>query len=195
MTDRDPFQALWTSQPQEPMDLSLTDIHKRARRFQSRIRRRNYTEYAAALLVIGVFGWMAFLVPNLVVKAGATLTALGAVYVSAALHRKGGTSGRMPDGAQPLAEFHRMELVKQRDALATVWRWYLAPFIPGLLVFVAGVSFAPETGLPMSARLLQFGSAMAIVGLAFAMVGFLNARAVKTLDAEIEALDRARQSE
>ena len=70
MPDRDPLQTLWTQQTQETFSMSLADIHAHSRRFQSRIRTRNLTEYAAAALVVAVFGWMAFLIPDLVVKAG-----------------------------------------------------------------------------------------------------------------------------
>ena len=52
MTDRDPLQTLWTHQEQETFTMSLAEIHGRARRFQSGIRRRNIVEYAAAALVI-----------------------------------------------------------------------------------------------------------------------------------------------
>lgn len=173
--------------------MSLTDIHAHSRRFQSRIRTRNLTEYAAAALVIAVFGWMAFLIPDLFVKAGAILTALGAAYVAYALHAKAGASAGQPDGGEPLIDFHRAELVRQRKALATVPRWYLAPFVPGMLVFVGGVSFSPDTGLPLLARLAQFGFAVGIVGAVFAGVAWLNARAVKQLDARIAALDTARE--
>jgi hypothetical protein len=195
MPDRDPFQSLWAQQAQEPFAMSLADIHSRAGRFQSRIRTRNLTEYAAAALVIGVFGWMAFLIPDLVVKLGAVLTALGAAYVAYMLHRKGGAGAALPDGAQPCADFHRRELRRQREALATVPRWYLAPFVPGMLVFVGGVSFVADTGMPLMARFFQFGSSAVIICGLFAGVAWLNARAVKQLDTEIAALDAARRGE
>jgi hypothetical protein len=191
MPDRDPLQTLWTQQTQETFSMSLADIHAHSRRFRSRIRIRNLTEYAAAALVVAVFGWMAFLIPDLVVKAGCILTALGAVYVAYALHEKAGTFGGRPEGAEPLLDYHRAELLRQRQALATVPRWYLAPFVPGILIFIGGVSFAPDTGLPLLARLSQFGISLAIVSAVFAGVAWLNVRAVKQLDAEIAAIDAA----
>jgi len=195
MTDQDPFQSLWAGQAQEPFEMSLSEIHARAGRFRSRIRVRNLTEYAAAVLVIGIFGWMAWMIPPPVVKAGAGLIVLGTLYVVWMLHRKGGAGAALPDGALPLADYHRGELVKQRDALATIWRWYLAPFVPGMLVFVGGVSFAPDTGLPLAARLIQFGTTLGLMAALFAGIAWLNAQAVKKLDAEIAALDKARAGE
>ncbi|MEZ6012629.1 MAG: hypothetical protein R3C08_12250 [Hyphomonas sp.] len=193
MPDHDPFQSLWTQQTAEPFTMSMSEIHARASRFRSTIRTRNLTEYAAAALVLGVFGWMAWLIPQPVVKAGAILIMLGTAYVVHALHRRGGTGKTLPDGMHPLADYHRGELVKQRDALASIWRWYLLPFVPGMLVFVGGVSFAPETGLPLVARLIQFGTATGFAIAVFASVYWLNMRGAKQLDAEIAALDEARR--
>ena len=192
MTDRDPFQTLWTDQKEEPFTMSLADVRARATRFQSRIRTRNFIEYAAAALVIGVFGWMAWLIPEPAVKAGAVLIILGALYVCWKLHALAGAeSVSGPDTASSLAEFHRAQLVRQRTALASVWQWYLAPFVPGMLVFIGAVAFTPELDAPLIARLTSFGSTAAPIAGVFGLIAWLNARAVKALDAEIAALDGA----
>ena len=192
MTDLDQIRALWTAQPVEPFKLSVDQVSKRTGQFQARIRQRNITEYLAALLVVGVFGWMACLIPVFTVKAGAILIILGALYVCWKLHKIAGRqAGQQADNAARLLDHHRSELMRQRDALASVWRWYLAPFVPGAVVFVAGVTFSPDTGLPFLAGLTIFAISMAIMGSMFAGVICLNNRAVKQLDAEIAELDRA----
>ena len=191
MTDFDQIRALWTAQPVEPFTLSVDQLRKRAGKFQARIRQRNITEYLAALLVIGVFGWMAWLIPVFTVKAGALLIILGALYVCWKLHKIAGQgAGQQADNADRLLDHHRTELLRQRDALASVWRWYLAPFVPGSVLFVAGGDFSPDTGLPFLAGLATFAISMAIMGSVFAGVIWLNNRAVKQLDAEIAELDR-----
>ncbi|MBK8197801.1 MAG: hypothetical protein IPK75_05470 [Acidobacteria bacterium] len=187
MTDRDPFQSLWTQQAQAPFSMTTADLARRSARFQSTIRRRNITEYAAAALVIGVFGWMAWLIPVPAVKAGAVLVSLGALYVCWKLHVLAGAG--VPDAAVPLADFHRTELLRQRSALASVWKWYLAPFVPGILVFIGGVAFAEDTGLPLSAGLMLFATSAGFVAAIFAAIWWLNQRAVAALDREIAALD------
>lgn len=192
MTDLDQIRALWTAQPVEPFKLSVDQVSKRTGQFQARIRQRNITEYLAALLVVGVFGWMACLIPVFTVKAGAILIILGALYVCWKLHKIAGRqAGQQADNAARLLDHHRSELMRQRDALASVWRWYLAPFVPGAVVFVAGVTFSPDTGLPFLAGLTIFAISMAIMGGVFTGVVWLNNRAVKQLDAEIAELDRA----
>jgi len=172
--------------------MSLAEIHTHAERFQSRIRWRNAIEYIAAALVVAAFGWMAFAVPVPMVQAGAILIVAGALYVCWKLNEFGRAATKAElDKATSLTDFHRAELLRQRAALSTVWRWYLGPFVPGLLVFLGGVAFAPELDAPSAARFSIFATGLGFTGIIFAAVGALNAMAVKKLDAEIAALDRA----
>lgn len=192
MSERDPLQALWTRQQQEPFTMTTAQLRQRATRFQSKIRTRNRIEYAAAALVIGVFAWMVVIIPEPMVRAGAGLIILGTLYVCWKLHTLAGASdaGGL-DHAASLADFHRAELLRQRTALASVWQWYLAPFVPGMLVFIGAVAFTPELDAPLIARLTLFATTAAPITAVFGLVAWLNARAVKALDAEIKALDGA----
>lgn len=172
--------------------MSLAEIHTHAERFQSRIRWRNWIEYAAAAFVVIAFGQIAAAAPAPAIQAGAVLIIVGALYVCWKLYALGrAATSAERDAAANLADFHRAELVRQRTALATVWRWYLAPFAPGMIVFIAGVAFVPELEAPLAARLAVFGLGAAFVAAMFGFVAWINALAVKKLDAEIAALDRA----
>lgn len=173
--------------------MSLADIHARAETFQSRIRTRNWIEYIAAAFVIAGFVWIAAAMPSPIIQAGAVLVALGAAYVCWKLYQVGRAASQAElDAAQSLTDFHRAELVRQRDALRTVWRWYLAPFAPGVLVFLAGVSFEPALEAPLAAKATIFATGLAFQAALFAAVAWLNAMAVKKLEKEIAALDQAR---
>ena len=176
--------------------MSLADIHARSERFQSRIRNRNLIEYVAAGSVVAVFGWMIAPVPEPIVQVGAALIVLGALYVCWKLHQLGraATRSEMDAGAQSWAAFHRAELTRQREALRTVWSWYLAPFVPGMLVFLAGVSFTEANPAPFPARLGVFLASLTLMAAVFAVIWLLNARAARRLQREIEALDRAREN-
>ncbi len=176
--------------------MSLADVHLHAQRFQSRIRSRNTIEYIAAAFVVAAFVWMAVTVPEPIIRTGAALIVGGALYVCWQLHRLGraATRDELNTGAQSWVTFHRAELTRQRDALRSVWSWYLAPFVPGMLVFVAGVSFTPENPAPLPARLGVFLAGLAIMAGVYAVIWLLNAVAAKRLDAEIAALDRAWES-
>ena len=60
-----------------------------------------------------------------------------------------------------------------------------------MLVFIGAVAFTPELDAPLIARLTSFGSTAAPIAGVFGLIAWLNARAVKALDAEIAALDGA----
>jgi hypothetical protein len=168
--------------------MSLADIHVRAERFQSRIRVRNWIEYAAGAVVIVAFTAMALEAPNWGVRAGTGLIILGVFIIAWNLATLAGAARR--DEGMAWADFHRAELVRQRDALRSVWRWYLAPVVPGLAVFIAASAFS--TGLPLAGGLVVTLLGFAWIGAVFAAIAWINARAARRLDAEIAALDRAR---
>jgi Flp pilus assembly protein TadB len=77
-------------------------------------------------------------------------------------------------------EFHRRELVRQRDMVESVWSWYLAPFVPGLLVFIKGVF--PKHGP-------GFVLALAFHALVFGGIWWLNRRGARRLTRQIAELD------
>jgi hypothetical protein len=186
MPDRDPLQSLWLHQREAPFTMTLADLHAQTTRFQSRIRTRNFIEYAAAAAVVATFGWVAFIAGNPVAQAGAALVAVGALYVCWRLHML--ASARAPDAAESCLAFHRGELIRQRDALRAIWRWYLGPLVPGLALFWIGVGLEQPTPV-LGAIIAAIG--LAIGGGVFWGIGALNARAAEMLQKEIDALDRA----
>lgn len=192
MSERDPLQQLWTQQTQEPFTMSLADIHDRAERFQSRIRWRNAIEHMAGVIVVFAFGAIALATPDWGVRAGVALIIAGVGYISWQLVKRASATTK-PEG-QTWVEFHRAEMVRQHKALSSVWSWYLAPLLPGMGVFVLATAFSPiDNSLPLVARLAVLGMAIMWIALVFGGVAWINARAARKLEAEIAALDRARE--
>ena len=172
--------------------MSLSDIHQRAERFQTRIKWRNWIEYGAGALVAAAFGAIAIDTPDWGIRAGAALTIAGVIYVCWQMGVRGGATRK--DEGQSWVEFHRAELVRQRDALASVWRWYIGPLVPGVLAIILATVFTPAAAdIPLAARAATGLMSLAWVALIFGGVGWLNARGARKLEAEIEALDRARE--
>lgn len=188
MTDHDPLRELWATDQGEKFTMSIAELTARSDRFRSRIQRRNLIEYLAAALVVGTFGWLAYIIPVWSVRIGAALIMLAAIYISWQLHRVASLSaGELP--ADDLASVHRRELVRQRDALRSVWRWYLAPFVPGILVFVLGTTIEAGAHAPLWAVIATSAVSLGFVSLIFAGVWALNAYAARKLDEEIKTLD------
>ena len=190
MTDHDPRRDLRAADKGDKFTMSISDLTARSNRFQSRIERRNLTEYIAAALVVGVFGWLAYIVPVWSIRIGSILIIVAALYVSWKL-RQIGSASATPNvaSAQTLASHHRDELVRQRDALKSVWRWYLLPFAPGMLVFMLGTTLETGSNLPIWIELATSAFSLSLMGGLFYGIYALNAHAAKKLDREIDALD------
>lgn len=184
------LQELWKSQDTKDFHMTLDEIHTRANKFQSTVRWRNITEYIVGGLVALVFASMAVLIPEPIVRAGCVLIVLGTLYVVWQLHKQASAQSLgAHETAMSLADFHLTELRRQRDALSTVWRWYLAPFIPGMLVFMFGVTFSADNPSPWAAKLGTLAIGLVIVAAIDVGIWMLNRSAARKLTEEIEALE------
>jgi hypothetical protein len=152
------LRALWQSMPTTPVIVSPAEMRAGAQKFQAHIRRRNITEYVAALVVAITFGWYAtwaepatplWPIANILIVIGALVSALN-------WHRRARAASVPPAASTAsLIEFQRAELTRQRDALLSAWRWYLLPLLPGLALWLAAIWMArtgtphPELALPI----------------------------------------------
>ena len=130
------LKSLWQNQNVEPVQMSLEEIRHKAEAFQRRIRHRNLREYVAAAFVFVGSGYFIWRFPGLRLAVGLLLA--GTIYVLYQLHT-GGAAKTVPESLalDTCLEFHRRELKRQRDLARDVWKWYLLPFVPGLLAVIA----------------------------------------------------------
>lgn len=193
----DDIRSLWQSMPVAPVAISIEEMRVKAKRFEKKIRRRNYIEYAAALLVVVIFGWYAtFPVPatplwpiaNMMIIAGILLVVWN-------LHRKARAATPPLDAsATTLIDFQRAEFVHQRDALKTVWRWYILPVVPGLIVWFIAVG----VGIPVKDPVwvaIALGVTALVVMLVFGGIILLNLLGAAHLQRQIDALDRYKETD
>ena len=115
--------------------------------------------------------------------APALLFIAGTIYVMFQLHRRG-AAGSLPidAGLRASLDFHIRELERQRNAVRTVWMWYLLPFLPG---FVAELLVLASIERGINAGLIEFGVIFLAV---FVWVWRLNESAARKLDRQIEEL-------
>jgi len=182
-TPKHDLTRLWQEQA-DGGEKTMVDIRLKASKFERGVYLRNLLEYTAAAVVVVAFGRILWTGPGVAGRAGAALILLATAYVVYRLQRHGSTSA-MPEALAltSCVEFHRAQLVRQRDLLRSVWKWYLLPFVPGLLVMLMGRA-AEDPGRAVRATLI---SAVVFLG-----IGWLNERAARRLDREIEALDAVR---
>jgi hypothetical protein len=176
-------RVLWQNQETEKVTITLDDVRRKAARMEKRVYWRNVREYSAGAVVIAFFtaalwhehGWR--LAPQLLLIAAT-------VYVMFQLHRRG-TARSMPadTGLRESLDFHVRELTKQRDALHSIWLWYLLPFIPGFVA--AFVVTAVDRGINSRAIIAAVGAL-----LIFAGIWALNEWAARKIDRRIQELRR-----
>lgn len=172
---------LWQNQDVEKVTITLIDLQRRAARWERRIYWRNLREYAAGVVVI------AFLVVQLWRDHGWRLAPpllgiAGSIYVVFQLRRRGAARSLPADAdLKASLDFHVHELERQRDALQTVWKWYLLPFVPFFLASM--VVGAVDRGL--NARLMITG-----IFLVFVLVGVwgLNRWAARKIASRVQEL-------
>jgi Flp pilus assembly protein TadB len=189
MTNPDAAKTAWQESVKAATPPALDTIRAGADRFYRQVRRRNRIEYAACALVIPCFTAYTFLLPSPVARIGAFLVVLATLFIAWRLHRHA-SADAPPEAetARPLIAHQRAQFVRQRDALAQVWRWYLLPFVPGLglMVFAPAVEQGP--GILLEASVGDMISLAVLVAL-FIGIWWLNLRAARQLQKAIDDLD------
>lgn len=167
----------------------LDELRARADSFRSKIVRRNWIEYAAGLLAVIAFGASALLVPLPAMQIGSVMVVVGVLVVLWQLHRRTSPLTPMDHGGQlAVLDFQRRELVRQRDALNSIFTWYLLPLLPGMAVLYA----SPVLSLPMEQWGLPPMEVIRTAGLTaafFLVVYLLNKRGARQLQVKIDEID------
>jgi membrane protein DedA with SNARE-associated domain len=93
----------------------------------------------------------------------------------------------------PCIDFQRRELERQCDFHRNIWKWYLGPLIPGLVVLIcAGATANPGHMKYPRLFLVSYSLACAV---AFYMIGKWNHNLARKVQSRIDELDAAaRQS-
>ena len=176
------WQGQETEKEKEKMTITLDEVRRMSTCLERRVHWRNIREYAAAAIVVVIFG--AFVrnehgwgrVPPLLLIAGT-------LYSMFELSRRGANSVPPDMGMTAYLEFYRHELERQRDALRSVWRWYLLPLVPGLAATL--IAKGIERHGASNARLIAVA---AVFALALVGVWAINQWAARKLDRKIAQL-------
>lgn len=200
MTNESPsndMKNLWQSQPTEPPSMRPEELRGKMNKFDRRIFWRNLREYAAGVLVIAIFGYYEWNFRALLVRLGSGLIIAGTLYVIYQLHRRASTRPAPADlGSSTCIEFHRKSLERQRDALRTVWSWYLLPLVPGLSVLFIGSIASQRAAHPghLGQLVINILASQGIIPAVFFAVWKLNRRGAERLQTQIDELDALRKS-
>lgn len=164
----------------------LDEVRKGADKFYRYIRWRNLIEYVACAIVVGGFGTYVFTLPHILQKIGSVLVILAVFYVAWQLHRRASAVPPEAAGTMPLLLFARTQLLRQRDALRSIFGWYIAPFLPGMAVFMTGTLLEKRSGDGLG-PIDAVGSAVMLA--AFAGIWWLNQLGARRLQRHIDEID------
>jgi hypothetical protein len=188
------IRQLWADDAADAQGFSPDELQARAARLHRRLIRRDAIEYLAGGGVTLAFCFFAVVIPDWGIRIACIALILGTLAVMRNLWIR-----RMPAPPEAMgvtgAAFYRSELVRQRDSLRLVWRWYLAPLVPGSLLFLLAVWRAGAQVMPAGAMAIPVLAMLAVDVALFGAIHWLNRRAARGLDAEIEALDNAMNPE
>lgn len=190
-TDHPSIKHLWADQATEGFAMSLDDIRMRSSKFQRLVRNRNLREYLAAVVVVAVFGAYIVLLPGILIKLGSAMMIVATFYIVWQLHKRGAAHTPPLEGSVlDHIAFYRGELVRQRDALKSVATWYLAPFVPGMVTILIGVSLRAPTR-PLIWLSVSVTAVLCVI--VFGLVWWLNRWGASRLQRQIDALERIGQ--
>lgn len=136
-------QQIWQSQPVEVTKMSAETLRKRARKFERRIWWRNAREYVGSLIGIVLFVSFILKTNNALMQIAYGLFVAGMLWIVIQVHRKA-SARKIPLEGDTLTSLrlYRAELERQRDTVKNVWPWYLAPLVPGFVVYTAASAIA-----------------------------------------------------
>jgi hypothetical protein len=181
----DPAKLAWQASVEIAGIPALDEVRAGASNFYRRIWWRNAIEYIACVIVVIGFGTYMFTLPHVLQKAGSLLVIAGTLFVAWQLHRRASAEPPERAGAMPLLHFARAQLVRQRDALRSVFWWYLLPFLPGMAVFVTGTMFAQRPSGPEPRDAVGFAVMIAL----FVGIWWINQLGARRLQKHIDEID------
>lgn len=189
-------RSIWAADDAHLPPLSPAALRARAGEFHRRVQRRNRREYVAAAPLVPLFAWIGWMSGDTLMRIACIVLIAGIAIVVWNLSRRGAQP--MPEAealAIPAFAFHRAQLARQRDALRNVWRWYLAPFVPGVVLFLAALYHAMRVHQSAAAALAAIAVPAAVLIAVFVGIHLLNRSAARRLDREIAALDALDQED
>lgn len=187
MTDHDDdlrLRGLWQGGDAALAPLPLDEIKRRASRLGDVVQRRNRIEYIAAAIVVAAFAIYAIILPGPLFKLSSLLVIAGVVAVVWQLSRRTSRADAEAEAIDVRA-FYRARLVREEHMLARVGSWYLAPLLPGFLLFMTAQAIATGRANPLGLALYA-----GLPLLLFAAIWLLNRRAAAMLRQQIARIDQ-----
>jgi hypothetical protein len=184
-------RELWSKDDSPTPEVTMEEILTRSDRLRRQVRTSTALELLAGAFVVVYFILMAT-IPGFAARLpalsriGAALIACAAVFVLTYLVLR--SARPEPRADVSTLACYRADLERRRALLASVPKWYIAPFWPGTALFFAGIA-VEHWGRPGAGPVLVL---CAIVVVAInAAIALANARAARKLATELASLPKA----
>ena len=182
MNEQD-LKQLWKRQAVPAATFTPAELRGKAEVFRRTIRRRNLLEYVAGATAIAGSCFNIWLFGDALTRVASLVSIAGIGTVLWQLHRRASTQASPEDLGQPGLRSYRAQLVRQRDAMRSVWLWYILPLLPGYELFI----WSRRVAMAMSGGGWWIYALMPALG---AVVVALNLYGARKLKREIDRLDR-----
>lgn len=185
-----PPVPLWTDAARDAAFTDPAEARRRAGAFERTIRRRNLIEYAAGALVFALFfagAVGALWIGEWAIAGSFALILAGIALVVRNLARRAGNLTRRPE--EPCLVHLRRQYARQYIALRSVGTWYLAPLVPGLVLFYAVIAWKVSLVAGWREALSGIAGPFALTLALFGAILAANLLAARGLKRKIDALD------
>jgi hypothetical protein len=180
-------QQLWQAQSLDAPRISLAFVRQQSDSLRRRTQVRNAFEYIGAACGIAFISWSS--VPMIGVRPlfalAMGLWVVGSLTILFLWHRRAASEEQPAElGVLDALKFHRRQLERQRDARRGNWRWWVPPYVPGVVMLFVAL-FVDFTPIPW--RAIVFMALWVVFGFSMAIV--MYERAARRIQKEIDALD------
>ncbi len=181
------LKSLWQSQntnnPSSSMQVFEQQVAQDVISFRHKIASRNRQESICALIVMLIFGYYCWALPEFLMRVGSGLIVLGSAVILYQLQFRAVLQELPAEQlGQPFLIYYRSELMRQRNMLRNIWLYQFGPVLPGMSVFFWGMAQPNPADFPWQVT--------SVVIVPFLVVLGMNLNAARKIQIEINKLNQ-----
>jgi hypothetical protein len=180
----DDVKGLWQRQQEEPQDVAVASVRRRAVTIEAAARRRSVVFRLSIVNNVAICAVLAWLRPETRPFVAVFFLAVSLAQIEA-LTRSAPVTAPGDAGLMTSLAFLRASLERERAFAARTWLWFLLPAAIGELALFTGMWAAGGPGLPVALPLA--GSVLAV----FAFVLIRSRRRGRLLQIQLDELRSA----
>jgi len=181
------LQSLWQSQPNNNSGSSMHVFEQQVAQdvmsFRHKIARRNQQESICALIVMCIFGYYCWALPEFLMRVGSGLIVLGSAAILYQLQFRAALQELPAEQlGQPFIIYYRSELMRQRNMLRSIWLYQFCPLLPGISIFFWGMAQPNPADFPWQVT--------SVIIVPFLVVLGMNLNTARKIQIEINKLNQ-----